>query len=79
MCNKDDIHLRFSLIESKMQFAGLKKQWSKRKICPEVNPFSGCHCTNVVLNIWWRSLLQVVRNSITNLNINANTFAQVFD
>ena len=38
--NKDDIKLCFSLIESKMQFAGLKKQWSKRQICPKVNPLS---------------------------------------
>ena len=43
--------------------AGLKKQWSKRKICPKVNPLSECHCTSVVLNIWWRSLLHVVCNS----------------
>ena len=30
--NKHDVKLWFSLLESKMQFAGLKKQWSKRQI-----------------------------------------------
>ena len=30
--NKNDIKLWFSLIESKMQFAGLKAQWSKRQV-----------------------------------------------
>ena len=50
--NKDDIKLCFSLIESKMQFAGLKKQWSKRQICPEVNPLLWCYSSNVVLSIW---------------------------
>ena len=56
-----------------MQFAGLKKQWSKRQICPEVNPLSRCHWTNVVLSIWWRSLPEVVRNSIANLDIRTAT------
>ena len=36
--NKDDIKLRFSLIESKMQFAGLKKQWSKRQVLIQLIP-----------------------------------------
>ena len=76
--NKDDIKLCFSLIESKMQFPGLKKQWSKRHICPEVNPLLLCYCSYVVLSIWRRSLPQVVCNSIANLDINADTFAQVF-
>ena len=76
---KADIRLRFSLIESTMEFAGLKRQCSKSKICPKVNPLSGCHYTNMVLHIWWRSLLQVVHNSIANLDINTDTFAQVFD
>ena len=30
--NKHDVKLWFSLLESKMQFAGLKKQWSKRQV-----------------------------------------------
>ena len=30
--NKNDIKLWFTLIESKMQFAGLKRQWSKRQV-----------------------------------------------
>ena len=36
--NKNDIKLWFSLIESKMQFAGLKKQWSKRQVLVQLIP-----------------------------------------
>ena len=36
--NKDNIRLWFSLIESRMQFAGLKKQWSKRQILIQLIP-----------------------------------------
>ena len=36
--NKNDVKLWFSLIESKMQFAGLKKQWSKRQILIQLIP-----------------------------------------
>ena len=36
--NKHDIKLWFSLIESKMQFAGLKKQWSKRQVLIQLIP-----------------------------------------
>ena len=36
--NKDDIKLWFSLIESKMQFAGLKRQWSKRQVLVQLIP-----------------------------------------
>ena len=36
--NKADIQLWFSLIESKMQFAGLKKQWSKRQVLIQLIP-----------------------------------------
>ena len=36
--NKNDIKLWFSLIESKMQFAGLKKQWSKRQVLIQLIP-----------------------------------------
>ena len=36
--NKHDIMLWFSLIESKMQFAGLKRQWSKRQVLVQLIP-----------------------------------------
>ena len=36
--NKDNIKLWFSLVESKMMFAGLKKQWSKRQILVQLIP-----------------------------------------
>ena len=36
--NKNDIKLWFSLIESKMQFAGLKKQWSKKQVLIQLIP-----------------------------------------
>ena len=36
--NKNDILLWFTLIESKMQFAGLKKQWSKRQVLIQLIP-----------------------------------------
>ena len=36
--NRHDIKLWFSLIESKMQFAGIKKQWSKRQILIQLIP-----------------------------------------
>ena len=36
--NKNDIQLWFTLIESKMQFAGLKKQWSKRQVLIQLIP-----------------------------------------
>ena len=36
--NKHDIRLWFSLMESKMQFAGIKKQWSKRQILVQLIP-----------------------------------------
>ena len=36
--NKNDIKLWFSLVESKMQFAGIKKQWSKRQVLVQIIP-----------------------------------------
>ena len=36
--NKHDIRLWFSLIESKMQFARLKAQWSKRQVLVQLIP-----------------------------------------
>ena len=36
--NKHDIKLWFSLVESKMQFAGIKKQWSKRQVVIQLIP-----------------------------------------
>ena len=36
--NKHDIRLWFSLIESKMQFAGIGKQWSKRQVLVQLIP-----------------------------------------
>ena len=148
--NKNDIKLWFSLIESKMQFAGLKAQWSKRQvlvqlippefhsdfkkfliqqkdeagrtpykslkdaiikkfgprkadgfdkaisrvmtgspselghhivndICPETNPLTGCHCADVVLGIWRRSLPSVCRNAIADMDFSAGTYTAVFD
>ena len=52
-----------------------RKKWYRRPLCwpqeavvkkkdlSQGEPLSGCHCTSVVLNIWWRSLLHVTRNS----------------
>ena len=148
--NRQDVRLWFSLVESKMQFAGIKKQWSKRQvlvqlippdlhndfkqyliqqedaagnlpyytlkaaivkqfgpkradgfdkaisrvmngtpsqlgrqiindICPDVNPLVGCHCADVVLGIWRRSLPQVVRNQIADMDFNSTTYAAIFD
>ena len=36
--NKENIKLWFSLIESKMMFAGIKKQWSKRQVLVQLIP-----------------------------------------
>ena len=36
--NAHDIKLWFSLVESKMQFAGIKKQWSKRQVLVQLIP-----------------------------------------
>ena len=148
--NRQDVRLWFSLVESKMQFAGIKKQWSKRQvlvqlippdlhndfkqyliqqedaagnlpyytlkaaivkqfgpkradgfdkaisrvmngtpsqlgrqiindICPDVNPLVGCHCADVVLGIWRRSLPQVVRNAIADTDFNSTTYSAIFD
>ena len=148
--NKDNVKLWFSLIESRMQFAGLKKQWSKRQvpvqlippelhtdfqhylqlqedeagedaylqfkkaiikrfgpkradnfdkaisrvmtsnpshlghqilndICPETRPLQDCHCADVVLGIWRRSLPSVVRNAIADMDFSAATYTAVFD
>ena len=148
--NKHDVKLWFSLVESKMQFAGLKNQWSKRRvliqliptefhsdfrqylqmqedeagndsyytlkkaiikqfgpkkadnfdkaisrvmtgtpsqlgrqiladICPAVRPLNGCHCEDIVLGIWRRSLPQAVRNQIADMDFNKNTYMAVFD
>ena len=148
--NKHDIKLWFSLIESKMQFAGLKRQWSKRQvlvqlipaelhtdfryylelqeneagdsaylefkkaickqfglkraenfdkaisrvmtgtpsqlgrqvmadICPSRQPLRNCHCADIVLGIWRRSLPQVVRNAIADMDFDADTWRQAFD
>ena len=148
--NKNDIQLWFSLIESKMQFAGLKKQWSKRQvliqlipseyhndfkhflvlqeaeagnnayytlktamvkqfgpkkadnfdkaigrvmtgtpsqlgrqilndICPGARPLQGCHCASIVLGIWRRSLPNVVRNQIADMEFDAANYIAVFD
>ena len=48
-------------------------------ICPSITPLVGCHCADTVLGIWRRSLPQVVRNAIANLDFNSNSFDQVFD
>ena len=148
--NKHDVKLWFSLVESKMQFAGLKNQWSKRQIlvqlippefhsdfrqylqmqeteagatayydlkkaiikllgpkkadsfdkaiarvmtgtpsqlgrqilndiCPAVKPLEGCHCEDTVLGIWRRSLPQVVRCAIADMEFNKSTYQAVFD
>ena len=148
--NKASIELWFSLIESKMQFAGLHKQWSKRQvliqlippehhndfkkylimqetaagatayydlkkailkrfgpkkaegfdkaitrvmtgtpsqlgnqilsdICPSPTPLQNCHCADIVLGIWRRSLPSVVRNAIADMDFEAATFEAVFD
>ena len=148
--NKHDVKLWFSLVESKMQFAGLKNQWSKRQIlvqlippdmhsdfrqylqlqeteagatayydlkkaiikllgpkkadgfdkaiarvmtgtpsqlgrqilndiCPGVRPLDGCHCEDTVLGIWRRSLPQIVRCAIADMEFNKNTYTAVFD
>ena len=36
--NRQDVRLWFSLVESKMQFAGIKKQWSKRQVLVQLIP-----------------------------------------
>ena len=36
--NKNDIMLWFTLVEGKMQFAGIKKQWSKRQVLVQLIP-----------------------------------------
>ena len=36
--NKHDVKLWFSLLESKMQFAGINKQWSKRQVLIQLIP-----------------------------------------
>ena len=148
--NIHDIKLWFSLVESKMQFAGIKKQWSKRQvliqlippeyhtdfkhhlqlqeadagaaayydlkkailkkfghkradnfdkaiarvmtsspshlgnqivgdICPSVRPLTGCHCADVVLGIWRRSLPVAVRNAIADMEFDAANYMAVFD
>ena len=148
--NKHDVKLWFSLVESKMQFAGLKKQWSKRQvlvqlippelhndfkhylqlqeteagnnayytlkqailkqfgvkqadnfdkaisrvmtstpshlgrqilndICPATKPLHGCHCANVVLGIWRRSLPVAVRNAIADMPFDNANYVNVFD
>ena len=148
--NKNDIKLWFSLIESKMQFAGIGKQWSKRQvlvqlipaeyhndfksyliqqqteagadayyalksamvkqfgpkkadgfdkaisrvmngtpsqlgrqilndICPNSNPLAGCHCADVVLGIWRRSLPTAVRNAVADMDFTSATYLNVFD
>jgi len=148
--NQHDIRLWFSLIESKMQFAGLKNQWSKRQvlvqlippeyhsdfkhylqlqqdqageqayytlktamvkqfglkrvdgfdkaiarvltgtpsqlgraivndICPGVTPLQGCHCADIVLGIWRRSLPTVVRNAVADMDFTAASYNLVFD
>ena len=148
--NTSDIKLWFSLIESKLQFAGIKKQWSKRQvliqlippefhiefksylqlqetevgdtqyftlkkamvkrfgprradnfdraiarvmmdlpstlgkeilndICPSHQPLTRCHCTDLVLGIWRRSLSQVVRNQIADMEFDGTTYNAIFD
>ena len=36
--NREDVKLWFSLIESKMQFAGINRQWSKRQVLVQLIP-----------------------------------------
>ena len=48
-------------------------------ICPITTPLTGCHCANVVLGIWRRSLPQVVRNQIADMEFTAATYINVFD
>ena len=36
--NKHDVKLWFSLLESKMQFAGINRQWSKRQVLIQLIP-----------------------------------------
>ena len=44
-------------------------------ICPAVKPLNGCHCEDIVLGIWRRSLPQAVRNQIADMDFNKNTDA----
>ena len=48
-------------------------------ICPAVKPFTGCHCADVVLGIWRRSLPVAVRNAIADMDFDAATYSTVFD
>ena len=48
-------------------------------ICPAVKPLNGCHCEDIVLGIWRRSLPQAVRNQIADMEFNKNTYNAVFD
>ena len=48
-------------------------------ICPGRQPLSGCHGADTVLGIWRRSLPQVVRNQIADMDFNKDTFLAVFD
>ena len=40
---------------------------------------AGCHCAQIVLGIWRRSLPSVVRNQIADMSFSAATYEAVFD
>ena len=48
-------------------------------ICPSVTPLVGCHCADIVLGIWRRSLPQSVRNAVADMEFDSATWRQVFD
>ena len=48
-------------------------------ICPATKPLHGCHCANVVLGIWRRSLPVAVRNAIADMPFDNANYVNVFD
>ena len=48
-------------------------------ICPGVTPLQGCHCADIVLGIWRRSLPTVVRNAVADMDFTAASYNLVFD
>ena len=48
-------------------------------ICPSVTPLVNCHCADIVLGIWRRSLPTVVRNHISDMDFDAASYSAIFD
>ena len=48
-------------------------------ICPSRQPLRGCHCADIVLGIWRRSLPQSVRNAVADMEFDDTTWRAVFD